>query len=322
MIPPTEFVRAAALLNAADSLVVACHLAPDGDALGTSLGIAITARDAGKDVVVSFEGAIPGELNFLANDLIVPPDEVPAEPENMVAVDTADIDRLGVLRPHAEKAENLIVIDHHGTNPGFGTIDLIDGDAAASAQVALPLLVAAGWTIGQEAATAMHTALVTDTGRFQYSYTSPTTMRTAAQLLAAGAQPEKIAFELYETAPFGYIKVLGLVLSRAEIDEERRMVWSTLLQPDLADAGIDGSATDGLIDVLRLPEETDVCVLLKEQEDGTTKVSLRSRGRVDVAAVASRLGGGGHHNAAGCQVAVPVSGAIDEVRRELDAVIG
>ncbi len=317
MIPRPEIEKAARVLARADSLVIACHIGPDGDALGTSVGIALAARDAGKEAIVSFEGQISDELGFLNTDLVVPPDAVPSEPEVMIAVDTAGPDRLGGLRANAEKAKTLIVIDHHGTNDGFGTIDLIDGTAAASAQVALPVLLAAGWTIGPEAATALHTALVTDTGRFQYSYTTPTTMRTAAQLLAAGARPEQIGQEIYETAPFGYLKVLANVIGRAELDGEKRLVWSSLLQSDLAEAGIDASATDGVIDVLRLPGESDVAVLLKQQEDGTTKASLRSRGRVDVGAVAKTLGGGGHHNAAGCELEKPPDEAIEVIRELL-----
>ncbi|MPZ52191.1 MAG: bifunctional oligoribonuclease/PAP phosphatase NrnA [Acidimicrobiia bacterium] len=319
MIPRADMLRAAEIIAGADEIVIACHIGPDGDALGTSLGLAIAAQDAGKDVMVSFEGAISRELVFLQSDLIVTPNKVPAEPKLMISVDTAGPDRLGVLRPHAEKAETLIVVDHHATNEGFGDIDLIDGGAAASAQVALPLILAAGWKVGPEAATALHTALVTDTGRFQYSYTSPTTMKTAGQLLAAGAKPEEIGRELYETAPFGYLKVLGQVLGRAELDPRNKLVWSSLLQSDLRDAEIESSATDGVIDVLRLPEESDVCVLLKEQDDGSTKVSLRSRGRVDVGTIAQQLGGGGHHNAAGCEIAKPPKDAIEDIRRLLES---
>ena len=148
-------------------------------------------------------------------------------------------------------------------------------------------------------ATALYTGVVTDTGRFQYEATSPEVHRIAAELLEAGVSPPAVGQRIYEEAPFGYLHVAGAVLQRAELEPEHKVVWSVLYQDDLAKESLRYEEADGLIDLVRLAEESDVACLLRELGDGHYKGSLRSRGRVDVSELAARFGGGGHHNAAG-----------------------
>ena len=309
-------------IREADALAMACHIGPDGDALGSMLALATAAARHGKEVSASFGEpfTLPETFRFLDTSLLVHPTQVPSEPEVMVTFDAGSIDRLGELRGPAERAGTLIVIDHHVTNTGFGHHNLISGDAAATAEIVIDVLDGLGWEIDEEIATALLTGLVTDTGRFQYSNTRPATMRAAARLLEAGARPEVVGQHVYEEMPFGYLHAAGDVLSRAVLEADRRFVWSVLTMSDLAGAGIGLDDTDPLIDQIRLAQESDVAALFKDLGGQRVKASLRSRGRVDVGAIAVELGGGGHHNAAGFTFTGTVDDAVEAVRERLTPV--
>ncbi len=315
-----ELAKAAQLLTAATDIAVSCHIKPDGDALGSAVGFARAAAAAGKTVVVSFGDPyeLPDYFSSLSLDLLVPPGEFPTAPPMMVTFDAADRSRLGSLAEAASAAGTLIVVDHHVTNEGFGDLNLIDADAAASAVVTYDLIRALGWPLDAEAAFALLLGVVTDTGRFQYSNTSPRTFHVAADLVEAGAHPELIGQMVYENAPFGFLAAAGAVQSRAVLEPELSLVWSELRETDLTDAGILPVETEGLIDYIRIAREADVAVLLTEVPEGT-KASLRSRAVVDVGALAAAFGGGGHARASGCTFAGAASEAIESIREYLRA---
>ncbi len=323
MIDHPELEHAANIVESADTLVMACHIGPDGDAIGSMLGLAVAARSAGKTVFASFGEpfVIPDTYRFLPIDILVEPSAVPSEPATMVTFDAGSIDRLGTLRPVAEAAGELVVIDHHISNTGFGSCNLIVPDAAATAEIVFDLLARMNWPVDEAVANCLHTGIVTDTGRFQYSNTTPRTLEVASALVDAGARPELVGQHVYEEVPFGYLAVAGAVLNRAVLEPERRFVWSVLTEEDLASGGIGLDDTDPLIDALRVARESDVAALFKVLDDGRVKGSLRSRGRVDVGEIAVDLGGGGHHNAAGFTVEGSVETAIDAVRQRLEPVV-
>lgn len=315
----SELQRAADAVAKAKTLALACHVGPDGDALGSMLGFGIAARQNGKEVVASFGSPfdVPANLRFLPGDLLVAPGDFPEEPETMVVFDAGSADRLGELGSNAGKAGTLIVLDHHATNEGFGDVAVIDSSAAATGEIVFELFGLLGWGIDPEIATCLHTSLVTDTGRFSYSNTTSETLRIGAELIEAGAVPSEISRHVYEETPFGYLKVAALVLSRAQLDEEREIVTASVTDDDLDDAGIDWGDTDGLIDTLRLAQEADVAVLAKIHDDGRVKVSLRSRGATDVGSLAAKMGGGGHRLAAGFTVERDPEEIIEEVRQSV-----
>lgn len=317
-----EIDRAVTVLRDADQLVLACHVGPDGDALGSMLGLGLAAQGAGKKVVASFGTpfVVPEAYRFLDLGLLLPPSQVPEQPAVFVCFDAGSADRLGELGAVAKRAGTVIVIDHHVTNEGFGDINVIDPRSAATAEIVVRLLDQLGWEVDEAIALALLTGLVTDTGRFQYSNTTPETLRAAARMVAAGARPEVVGQHVYEETPFGYLHAAGAVLGRAQLDAERRFVWSVLFEKDLDDAGITHSDTDPLIDSLRTATESDVALLVKEMDGGRVKGSLRSRGRVDVGAIAVELGGGGHHNAAGFTLEGNPDDAVEAVRSRLEAV--
>ncbi|MGQ0847680.1 MAG: DHH family phosphoesterase [Actinomycetota bacterium] len=316
-----DLIPAGRILAEANEIVMACHVGPDGDALGSMLAVAYAGSQAGKKVLPSFGppfGTTPN-YRFLPTDLLVPPSQIPEEPEVMVSFDSGNIERLGGLGGPATRAKTLIVVDHHGAgSDGFGHLNLIDANAAATAEIAHLLIGAAGWTVDVRVATCLLTGLVTDTGRFQYSNTRPETLRLAADLVDAGARPDVIGRHIYDETPFGYLEVAGAVLKRAILDEPRKLVWTVLYRGDLERAGLGLADTDPLIDLVRLPIEAEAALLLKEQDDGLFKGSLRSRGEFDVGGIAQALGGGGHHNAAGFTFRGSAEQAVNAVTELLD----
>ncbi len=307
--------RAAKTIETASEIALACHVGPDGDALGSMLGLAIAASNQGKKVVASFGSphVLPPSLEFLPHGLLVAPSQFPESPALMVVLDSGSADRLGDLATSAQGAETLLVLDHHITNEGFGDVAVVDPTAGATGELVYEVLRALGWEITPEVALCLHTALVTDTGRFQYSNTSPRTLRIAADLVEAGAEPSVIGRRVYEEAPFGYLQLAARVLARAQLDADLSVVYTSVSDEDLDSVGIDWEDTENLIDLLRLAAEADTAVLAKIFEDGRVKVSLRSRGETDVGALAAAMGGGGHRLAAG----FTVEGDVDRVLRSV-----
>ncbi|HLF62056.1 MAG TPA: bifunctional oligoribonuclease/PAP phosphatase NrnA [Acidimicrobiia bacterium] len=320
MIDRAILEAAAEAISSAESLALACHVGPDGDALGSMLGLGIAAENAGKKVVASFGTpfGVAAGFAFLPTALLVSPQDFPAEPQTMIVFDAASLDRLGELAENASKAGTTIVIDHHATNGGFGDIAVVDGAAAATGELVALLLRTLGWPLTPEIATCLLTAIVTDTGRFQYANTSPSTLELAAELVAAGARPPEISRHIYEEVPFGYLKAAGAALSRAELDKDKGLVTAVITHADLDEAGIDWGDIDNLVDTVRLAVEADVAVLAKVHADGKVKLSLRSRGATDVGSLAAELGGGGHRLAAGATFVGDAKDALDEVRKRIE----
>jgi phosphoesterase RecJ-like protein len=307
--------RAAETIADCEQLDLACHIGPDGDALGSMMGLAIAAANAGKRVHTSFGTPfeIPDNLAFLPQVGLVAPSDFPEAPEVMVVMDAGSKDRLGELARNAGNAGTLIVLDPHMTNEGFGDISVVDGEAAATGELVAELLQILEWPITPDIATCLHTAIVTDTGRFQYAATKPSTFRLGAALVAAGADTDHIGQQVYEQAPFGYLKAAAAALSRASLDSEAGVVSAVLTAADLADAGVGWGDVDNLINTIRLPVEADVAVLVKVFDGDRTKLSLRSRGATDVGSIAANLGGGGHRFAAGATVNMSAEEAIAAV---------
>jgi phosphoesterase RecJ-like protein len=300
-IAASDWEAAASALESASTIGVVGHVRPDGDALGAMVGLAHSARAAGKDAVASFgEPFVLGnEFDYLDLSVVVPPGEFAGDLDLAVVCDTGVLERVGSVGSQVALASTLLVIDHHKSGGDIGDILLVDPTAAATTQLVYLLLDRLGWPITKAVADALYTGIVTDTGRFMYSSTTAEVHDIAGALIDHGVEPAVVGQQLYERVPFGYYAVVAAVLGRAILDEDAGLVWSLVTKDDIAAAGVGWEATDALIDLVRLAEESDVALLLKEVEPGTIKGSLRSRGAVDVEAVAGAFGGGGHHNAAG-----------------------
>ncbi|MEV8633008.1 DHH family phosphoesterase [Streptosporangium sp. NPDC051023] len=318
-VPGRDWDRAVGLVSSAADVALACHISPDADALGSMLAVGMALRARGKRVTASFgerRFRVPRLLRFMpGQDLLVEPGSYPASPELMMTFDVPVADRLGVLAPNAGKARELIVVDHHASNTGFGTLNLVDPGAAATAVLAEELLDRLGLPVDRAVATCLYAGLVTDTGSFRHSSTTPEVHAMAARLLSTGLNPEEIARELWDRSPFGYLRVLGAVLDRVVLEPAGPgLVWTFVTRADRAAYGLPYDEVEGIIDVVRRTDEADVAVVLKEDDDGAWQVSTRSKGGVDVARVCAALGGGGHAKAAGFTSHLPVEQTMADFR--------
>jgi phosphoesterase RecJ-like protein len=309
--------RAADVLAAAPAVALACHVNPDPDAIGSMLGLAMALAAGGTEVVCSWPNdplEHPRWLDTLDPDTIPPivkPGAFPKAPQVMVALDTASSDRLAALEPNGRNAGCLIVLDHHATNPGFGSITVLDPTASSTAEIAYRLIQTMGLGLPDHAAACLYAGLVTDTGRFQYAAVTPETLRVGAALRGSRFDHAKLAQYLFEDNSLPYLKVMAMALDRLAFVPEVRLVWTYLDQADLASTPVTLQDTDDLIDVIRTAREAEVASVIKQQRDGRFKVSLRSRGSADVAALAQKFGGGGHRLAAGYTSKIALQPTVD-----------
>jgi bifunctional oligoribonuclease and PAP phosphatase NrnA len=298
-----DWEEAIAAIDGAEQILLACHQGPDGDALGSMLGLALALRKRGRKTFASWGSvpfAVPRHYAFLPGlDLLSPPEQAPATPELMVTFDCGSIERLGTLESNARAAKELVVIDHHVSNSSFGTINLIDPNVAASAVVVYKLLAKMGIPLDREIAACLYTGILTDTGSFKYRNTTPEIHQIAADLISYDIGHDEIVRIVYDNHPVGFLKLLAVTLDRAEVIADVGMIWTWIEQADLQAAGIGMEDTDALIDVIRTADGLDVACVLKQQSDGSYKASMRSKGATNVGAVCESFGGGGHALAAG-----------------------
>jgi phosphoesterase RecJ-like protein len=314
-------------IGRASSVDLLAHVLPDGDALGSALAVGLALRQRGVAVRVSFGDdpqIVPASLSFLpGQELIVPVTEVPERPELVISFDVADARRLGLLQAKAEAARELVVVDHHTSNAGFGSLRLIDPLAPATAVLVDELLRRLGVPLDQQIATCLYAGVASDTGSFRYAATTPATHELASRLLAAGVRHDAISRRLWDTQSFGYLKVLAAALGRAELEPQaaggRGLVWTWVPWADLLAHGVPPEQIEGLIDVVRKAAEAEVALVLKEDPDGSLRGSSRANGAVDVAAACAALGGGGHAYAAGFTSHLGVPATVAAFRSALDA---
>ena len=288
-------------LKSADRVALACHVNPDGDALGALFAAALGLKQLGKEVCPSF-GNGPAEIPFSyaflpGTDLLVQPGDVP-QTEVFLALDCGAGHRLAALEKVAGAATTTINVDHHPGNDNFGRFNIVVTTVSSTAEIVTRLLQDLDVELDKDIATCLYVGIVTDTGRFQYSNSSPDTLRLAADLLSLGVDAPGIAQEVYESSPFGYLKLTGRVLERAVLHEDERFVYSFITRADLTETGVAPDETDGLIDLVRSTRAADVAAMFKEQADGAWRVSMRSKGP-SVGLLARKRGGGGHELAAG-----------------------
>jgi bifunctional oligoribonuclease and PAP phosphatase NrnA len=312
-------------LRANDRFLVTTHENPDGDALGSLLSTTLALRQLGKDVVMYLygEAPLPREYAFMELDELrrTLPDDT--EDRVLVAVDCAKADRLGPNPVVLERAGSVVDIDHHHDNTRFGHVNLIVPDASSTGEVLRDVFRAIGVELTPELAEPLYIALVTDTGRFQYTNTTPKALRLAAELVEAGADVHRVFQGVYESVEFAKLKLLARALERAEIYEGGRVVVSYLLRTDFGEVGAAEPYSEGIIDYLRAVEGAWLAVLIREppRDSGPARrVSLRSSiDELDVSAIARKSGGGGHRQAAGFSSEAPIAEITEFVRREFAA---
>jgi len=314
----TALSQASELLRRARSCYIGSHIRPDGDALGSLLGLSLAIERSGRRVAALLADPVPANYRFLPGaDRVL--HEPPAWQADLgIVVDCDGLSRLGSLEPAFDALPYLIDIDHHQTDHVFGQVHLTDPGAAATGEIVHRLLLQLGLPSDPEVATCLYAAILTDTGRFCFGNTTAAALRIAAELVDAGANPDLIAHRIYEERSVAAMHLLGLALSRLSAELDSQLVSATLTRVDFAATGAESSDTEGIIDHLRAVGGPRVALLLVQPEKDDVRVSLRSDGSVDVSEIALRFGGGGHRMAAGCTV----TGSTEDVRRRIIDAVG
>jgi bifunctional oligoribonuclease and PAP phosphatase NrnA len=313
--------EAVALLDSATAVTVLCHIQPDADTLGSGLALGLVLERRGVSVQVAFGApdAVPASMRSLPGQhLIADAESVRHEVDLLVTVDCGTAGRLGRLRDRLDGAARTLVVDHHRSNTRFGTDNLIDVDAEATAVVLAELFDVWGVEIDAQVAHCLYAGLVTDTGSFRW--VRPATHLLAERLLSTGIDGAAITRGLLDTHPFGWLPMLSAVLASATLVADagagRGLVYATVRHADSAHLG--SEEIESVIDIVRTTAEAEVAAVFKEVAPEVWTVSLRSKTAVDVSLVATALGGGGHRFAAG----YTAHGSPDEIVAALRSALG
>jgi phosphoesterase RecJ-like protein len=311
-----------------DRFLLVTHENPDGDALGSLLATKLALDALGKDSVMYLYGdaPLPREYGFMELSGIrrEPPDD--AGERVLVAVDCANETRMAPDTTLLENAPLTLDIDHHHDNSRFGDVNLVVGDASSTGEVLRDVFAELGVELTPEIAEALYIAVVTDTGRFQYTNTTSKALRLAAELVDAGADVHRVFQGVYESVEFAKLKLLGRALDRAQVYEGGRLVVTYLLRTDFTELNVAEAFSEGLIDYLRAVEGAEMAALIREpprREGPPRRISLRaSNDELDVSAIARKSGGGGHRQAAGFSSDASVEEITEFIHREFRAAAG
>ena len=307
------------LIRPRESFFVTSHARPDGDALGSALGLMHLLDAMGKKVTVAFADPIPGIYRWLPGVERVVTESASDSPDAAIVLECDGIERTGFNPARfAEMSAGLTInIDHHLSGRPFGDFNWIDPEACAVGAMIYDLAVASGVELSAEMATCLYTAVLTDTGAFTYPSTVATTFALAEHLIQRGADASGIARQVYFSNPAGKVRALGAALATMKI--ENGVAWAWITEEEMNRAGAVVEDCEGIVNYLIGIAEVQVAIFLRELPPGDEfRLSLRSRGAIDVAEVASRFGGGGHRNASGCTLKGPLDSAIRRVIEELE----
>jgi nanoRNase/pAp phosphatase (c-di-AMP/oligoRNAs hydrolase) len=312
---------AAELLDAADSVSVVCHVYPDADTIGAGLALALVLERSGKRVEVGFAtpSVLPESLQSLpGGHLLVDPDAMRSDSDLVVTVDIPSVNRLGALRALADSGREVLVIDHHASNQLFGTANYVDPSADSTTMLVAELLDAWGKPLDQRVAHCLYAGLITDTGSFRWA--SARAHRLAARLLELGVDNASISRTLLDTHPFSWLPMLSRVLSSANLlpnaVDGLGLVYAVVGHQEWRDARPE--EVESIVDIVRTTAQAEVAAVFKEIEPQHWTVSMRAKSEVDLAAVASAFGGGGHRLAAGYSA----TGTAEAVVKALETELG
>lgn len=302
------------LIKNSKRILIVSHINPDGDAVGSVSAMYSAIYDNFKkkcDMLIV--GHLPNAYKFLPNiekaefsfnDSMVY--------DLVITLDVAALDRISTAQILFEKAKNTINIDHHKTNIGFANINIISAESSSTGEVLLSLFNELGWKISLDTAIGLYTAILTDTGGFRYENTSENVFKSAAQLVKIGINPNKIYKNCYESKSKNFVMFQNYCINKAVFENDDKIAYTTVYKRDFERFNGEEDFTEGLVEVLRAIDSTDIAFIAKEIDSKTTKISMRSK-RADVASVCSEFGGGGHTFAAGCTIKANVESAIKRV---------
>ena len=296
-----------------DDILIATHLNPDGDALGSSIALCLALKKLGKRACVVNQDAVPSYLNMLPGQAFVyRPGSLPFRPQAALLVDCALFSRLGRAEACLDKSLPLACVDHHLTKDSPASPALIEPEAAASGELVRRVIAGMGLEIDGDMALCLYVAIATDTGNFSFDNTRPETFSLASECLGAGFDLAQVNFALFRQRSHQRTMLLGRAITSLELSLGGRLAAMRLYHTDFAECGADRADTEGAVNFAIDVEGVKIAFLAQETEDGV-KFSLRSRGDVDVAALAAELGGGGHAKAAGLTLKMSMDDAVRAV---------
>ena len=293
------------IIRESHTIAVCSHMRPDGDCIGSTLGLALTLLDQGREVTCWNQDPVPSKLRFLDPDqLIQTPRPIKRQFDCVIAVDSASIERLGTTQEYIANRRILINIDHHASNTHFGDLNWIASKEPSSGELVYQLIRQAGWKITPRIADCLFTAISTDTGSFQYPSTLPETYYAAGDLVKKGANLATVCDEVYQSYPLSRVKLLKRVYNNFQLTHNNQIAYFWLKKKDFSCTEATPNDTEGLIDHVRAIEPVVVACVFEELEPELTRISLRSKDEnVNVSDIANQFGGGGHQAAAGARIA-------------------
>jgi phosphoesterase RecJ-like protein len=302
------------LIEANQEILIFGHKDADGDTLGCSLAFAEALRTAGKDVWVLIPPPLPQMYTFMpgfGEILAEPPHGI--DPQLVFFFDSGNLERSGESVKQIASHATIVNVDHHPSNSRFGDINIIDADASAVGQMVTEMLDYFGYPITPTIAANLYVALLTDTGGFRHENTTPRALDDAARLARLGADPGGIATMVYKMRPETTLKLSGLALATMRVELEGKLAWAKVTRRMLKEASAVMAESEGIIDTLNSIAGLELAILFKEVNDSLTKISVRSRGPVDAAALCATFGGGGHIRAAGAEIERPMDETVKMV---------
>ena len=306
------------ILREHQTFCIVGHVRPDGDCIGSQLGLALALRNEGKKVTVWNEDGCPQKLKFLDPEGLFQKPKRGEKFDCVIATDCASYARLGKAGECVNDRKILINIDHHATNPRYGDVNWVSPREPSTGELIYRLLKVARWPITKPIADLLFTAVSTDTGSFQYATTRPGTFHVGAELVTRGANLAKICDEVYQSYPLSRARLLKHLYSKFRLTDNDRIAWFWLKQIDFTRTGAESDDTEGLIDHIRAIEPVVVACVFEEIEPGLTRISLRSKtDLVNVSEICGQFGGGGHPAAAGARI----PGTALSVQRKVIAAI-
>ncbi|MFZ2331199.1 MAG: bifunctional oligoribonuclease/PAP phosphatase NrnA [Atribacterota bacterium] len=321
----TSIVKIAKLIKAHHNFIITSHVNLDGDALGSELALYFILKQLQKKAKIVNQDQVPYIYKFLPGvDEIINSDKLgkdfKLEIERdtvLVVLDSSNLERIGSIPLEIEKINIIVNIDHHPSNTNFGHVNYIDVNSSSVGEIIFQLSKELNCELTEQLAIPLFTAIVTDTGSFRYANTKAETFHTAFLLTKYGANPHLITSYIYNNNELSALKLLGEALLKLEIDKNSRFAWSVVTREMMERACAQEEETEGIIDKILSIKKVQVSVLFKETKEGITKVSFRSKGEFNVDLFSRIFGGGGHPNAAGCQLEGDINTIVKKVITEL-----
>ncbi len=316
------------LIDDSTKVLITSHRDPDGDSVGSQLALAHLVEARGKSYRIVNQGELPRKYVFLDPEKQIESLEAleeagrrESDADLVFVLDCTSQSRMGKVGEMIPQQAVVVNLDHHGDNENFGTLNYLDPDASAVGEMIYLLFKAAHVPLTPQVSTWLFAAILTDTGRFKFSNTTPACLRACAELIQGGADPRQITNRIYFNHSLAFLKLLGAVLSNPEITLDRRVCIMTVRRETLVSLGVDTKEMEGLVNYSLFLEGVEIGLLFTEKTEARTKVNLRSQNQFDVARVARAFGGGGHRNAAGCTLSLPLEQAKRTVLEHIQTIL-